>query len=247
MTDYSGPLGRKVDMLLRKMDCLGYMERFADYEAVAKEVEKLAPNSPYVAMAWEKVGSAEQRLKRWQNASDAYARAAAVPGYINADACMRMACYVWRYARPVDNARVAEACEQFTKNFQDSAYDGEMRLALAAAYAALKDTNNELRARREFDGLYGKCATGADNLIGIVNLASRDKAVIGEGVTAAQRIVEEFPNSPQAEQALYWLAESSPKGADAAAKTAYLERLVRQFPCGAYAERATKRLEQLKK
>ncbi len=247
MADYTGPAGRKAEILLRKMDILNVMDRAAEMEAVAKEVEKVVPNNVMVGQAWEKVGYVEQqKLKRPANAYEAFLRASQVPGYLNADAILRNGCYVLRQVQPVDQARVAQACEGFLKSFPDSAFDAEMRIALAGAYAALKDTQNELRARRECDGLYGKTTLGPDILSGIVNLATRDKAVLDEGVKAASRLVEEFPNTPQAEQALLWLAENSPQAADPAVKKALLEKLVARFPCGNHAERGARLLEGMK-
>jgi len=258
---YPAPASRAAEMLNRKIGYLQSLNRYADIEAVASQVEKLLPNSTYSGYAWERAAyAAYYRVnpRDYGRASRLYAKAGAVASYNNADTCMRMAAYALRQGKNADFKGAAALYEEFLKKYPGTAYDAQVRLDLAYVYGRnLKDTASEVRVREEFDKLYGDTAMSAQNLIGIVNAVPRDKKLLGKGMRAAKRLVADYPNTAQAEQALYWLAELSKKNLaysrnkivneDRNRAIKRLKLLLERFPSGAYAERAQKMLDEVTK
>lgn len=244
---FKSPVVRVAEVLQRKLDTLALAERYAEMEPVAQEIEKLLPGSILSAQAWEKVGQREfSALKRLDRACAAYRKAAACAEYVNAEACMRQACSILEQVKPVDNNAVVAAYEEFLKLFPGGTYDTIMRSRLAYLYGTvLKNNAEELRVRQEFDKVYSGTPANADNLAAILALAMRDKTLTADGRKAAVRLSEEYLGTPQAEGALYWLADLYLRAGEKGLARQYLTPLLQKYPCGAYYDRAVKMQEQL--
>jgi len=245
--DATAPAVRRADMLLRKMDSLRALKKFDDAIAVAEEIVKLIPNTLWAAQAWEKVATIQYYdLKQYDKACESYKRAASEPTYTNAEYCMRMACVSLDNIRPADYAKTAAAFEEAIQKFPGQPFDATNRERLAQLQNALKEYAKELKTRLDLDQIYGKSAAAPANLQGIMNLASRDETAKPESMKAAQRLVAEHMGTPQAEQALWWLANQAKTAGDNEAAKKYLNTLIEKYPAGSVFPSAQKLLASIK-
>jgi TolA-binding protein len=234
---------RAAEMLLRKQNCLVNLKRYDEVEPIAAKIAELNANSSSVGRAWEKVGYVGYyRTKAYDKAYTSYRRAALTLGYLNDETCMYMAVIARRNAKPTDWKATVAAYEDFLKLFPKSGNAARMQYDMSVIIGNyLKNYAKEYEVLEDWLKRYGETAYAEHALRRMVDQARRKGGIIEGGVKAAKDTIKRFPTSAGAERALYWLGSQQLKSDNAeeqAEGRKLIERIVKEFPAGTYADKA---------
>lgn len=228
-----------IPFMLRRMDILSRLKRYDELAPLAAEMQKLAAGSMYAGQAWEKLGYARYyRQKQYAQAGKAYLKAAESPLHGNAPYCLYMAALSLESTSPPDFKGAVAIHQRNVQRFPDSTREAEVRLRLAYCHSRLKDYENALRVRAEFDKKFAKGAANSGNLWAMVQLLMRQKRGLGRAIKTCKRLIAEFPRSPETERAMYWLADRMLRGGQPKRAITVCRQLIKAFPCGGYRAKA---------